>query len=195
MSILVLPRPAFLRQRCGSGWSLRGRQRPLVRREDRDRRRGGDRSGAARAAEAYDLLPNALEVVAEDDQQVPRLGAIQGALDGFLLVVDLGREAVRRKAGGEKSLAHDLTRLTPPAASAIVVLAHDDEIEGGSGGSGELQNVLVATVAGGGNDADAPAVHRQPADGGGHGGHAVSVVGIVQQHPEGVLVIKVHAAR
>jgi len=51
------------------------------------------------------------------------------------------------------------------------------------------------TVAGGGNDADAPAVDRQPTDGAGHGGHAVSVVGVVEQHAEGVLVIKVHAAR
>jgi len=74
----------------------------------------------------------------------PGWGGIQGTLDGFLLVVDLGREAVRRKACGEKALAHDLAGLPPLASPAIVVLAHDDEVESGGRGTGELQDVLVA---------------------------------------------------
>src|SRR6185295_2626885 len=51
----------------------------------------------------------------------------------------------------------------------------------------------AAAVAGRGQHAEPPAVHRQIEDGARHRLHAVSVVGVIEEHAEGVLIVKVEA--
>src|SRR5829696_7712869 len=107
-------------------------ERRLVAAEDG---RGGNAGGTA---DGDDLVPVAVEVVAEDDQEVSGLGRLERALDGIHLPVDLRGDPLLREAGGDQALADQGAALARPPAAAVVVLAQDDEVERRRGGPGEL---------------------------------------------------------
>src|SRR5206468_10554201 len=123
-SILLLARPPVL---DGLGREDGARQRRLVPGEDGRRGGSGDGRRSGGTAEGDDLVPGPVEVVAEDHQEVSRLGGLQRALDGLLLTIDASGDAVGREAGGEQTLADQLARLAGLAAAAVVVFPQEDE--------------------------------------------------------------------
>src|SRR4051794_11602019 len=174
-SILMPPRPPLLGR---LGPEDGARQRRLVPREDGHGGGSGDGRRSGGTAEGDDLVPGAVEIVAEDHQEVSRLGGLQRALDGLLLAVDPGGDAVGRETGGEQALADQLARLAGLAAAAVVVFPQEDEIEGRGGGAGGGEGVLVAAGprgrpgagAGGGAGGAPGGVRPRPPPPGGVGG-------------------------
>ena len=74
--------------------------------------------------------------------------------------IDRTWRAVR--AGGLDALGDQLGGVAARPAAVVLVLADDDLVEVAGRHPAELEDVLVAAVAGGGDDADAPAGDRSP---------------------------------
>ena len=114
--------------------------------------------------------------------------------DGRLLVRD-HVNGLWRHARGKEHLAHHVRNLGRAAPAGVVVALEHVAVEVPGGERRDLADVLVAAVAGGGEDGDPPPADLQLAREVHHHAHRVRVVGVVQDDLEGVLVEDVEAAR
>ena len=107
-------------------------------------------SCSARCASASQTSVNAVD---QHDDEIAGCGQIDASVCGRDLVGH-GVDAIRGQAGIEHGLPQQGGHLAAGPAARVVVLADDDLVEGLSRQQCEGADVLVAAVAGDGDDAD-----------------------------------------
>ena len=120
-------------------------------------RGGGGRRLRLLGLEVDDLLPAARDLVGEDEQQVAALGRLSAAVDRGLLVGDHLRCDLRGSRSAISSASIIFGTSSGPRPREIVVAPEDDVVERLAGDARDRADVLVATIAGRGEHADAAA--------------------------------------
>ena len=144
-------------------------------------------------AEVDDLLPAAGDAVAEDEDEVVGPGHLERGLHALRLAGG-EEDGVLGHAEVHEGGLHQLRHLVGSAAAGVVVGVAEVGVEVAGHLLGDVADVLVAAVAGGGDADDALAERLQALDEVDHGADGGLVVAVVEDDAEAVLVEDVHAA-